>query len=163
MLSKTMETALNEQIREEMYSSYLYLSMSAYFEGLNLKGMARWMRIQFKEEQAHALKLFDFIHDRGGAVALRTIDQPQATWTSPAAAFAATYQHEQHITACINKLVDAAQAERDHATVGILQWFVKEQVEEEAHVEPIVRRLEVAGDNPAVLFFTDRELGARAD
>jgi ferritin len=161
MLSTTMEKALNEQIREEYYSSYLYLAMSAYFESLDLRGMARWMRTQAQEEHGHAMKLFDHVFERGGTVALAAIDAPQATWASPAAAFAAALGHERHITGCIHKLVEAASAEHDHGTVNFLQWFVKEQVEEEATVEPITRRLEKIGDHMVGLLFTDRELGSR--
>lgn len=161
MLSNTMEKALNEQIREEYYSSYLYLAMSAYFESLDLRGMACWMRAQAQEEHGHAMKLFDFVFERGGTVVLAALDAPQATWASPAAAFAAALYHERHITGCIHKLVEAASSEHDHGTVNFLQWFVKEQVEEEAHVEPIARRLEKIGDNLMGLMFTDRELGSR--
>ncbi|HPS79445.1 MAG TPA: ferritin [Thermoanaerobaculaceae bacterium] len=161
MLTSTMEKALNEQIREEYYSSYLYLAMSAYFESLDLKGMARWMRTQAHEEEGHAMKLFDYVFERGGRVALAAIDAPQATWASPAAAFAAALGHERHITACIHKLAETAAGERDHGSVNFLQWFVKEQVEEEATVEPIARRLEKIGDNMVGLLFTDRELGSR--
>ncbi|HPC82415.1 MAG TPA: ferritin [Thermoanaerobaculaceae bacterium] len=161
MLSTTMEAALNEQIREEMYSSYLYLAMAAYFEGLDLRGMARWMRVQAQEENSHAMKLFDYVFERGGTVTLKALAEPQATWASPAAAFAAALGHERHITGCIHKLVEQAAAEHDHGTVNFLQWFVKEQVEEEANVEPIARRLEKIGDNMVGLLFTDRELGSR--
>lgn len=161
MLSNTMEAALNEQIREEMYSSYLYLAMSAYFEGLDLRGMAKWMRVQAQEENSHAMKLFDYVFERGGTVTLKAIAEPQASWASPAAAFAAALAHERHITSCIHALVEKAAAEHDHGTVGLLQWYVKEQVEEEANAEPIVRRLEKIGDNMVGLLFTDRELGSR--
>ncbi|MGV8038544.1 MAG: ferritin [Thermoanaerobaculaceae bacterium] len=161
MLSNTMEAALNEQIREEMYSSYLYLAMSAYFEGLDLRGMAKWMRMQAQEENTHAMKLFDYVFERGGTVKLKALAEPQATWATPAAAFAAALAHERHITACIHTLVEQAAAEHDHGTVAFLQWYVKEQVEEEAHAEPIARRLEKIGDNMMGLLFTDRELGSR--
>jgi ferritin len=161
MLSKTMEKALNEQIREEYYSSYLYLAMSAKLESANMHGMAHWMRLQAQEEMVHALKIFDHVHERGGTVTLLAIDQPKGNWSTGLAAFEAAYKHEQHITKAINTLLDKAVAEKDHATANFLQWFVKEQVEEEANVEPIVRRLELVGDNLAALFVLDHELGAR--
>lgn len=161
MLSNNMEAALNEQIREEMYSSYLYLAMSAYFEGLDLRGMARWMRMQAGEEHNHAMKIFDYVFERGGTVTLKALAEPQASWASPAAAFAAALAHERHITSCIHSLVDLAASERDHATENFLQWFVKEQVEEEASAEPIARRLEKVGDHMMGLMFMDRELGSR--
>ena len=163
MRTDTMEAALNEQIREEMYSSYLYLAMSAFFEGLDLRGMAKWMRLQAQEEFGHAMKLFDYIFERGGAVTLKALAEPQATWASPAAAFAAALAHERHITACIHRLVEQAAAERDHGTVNFLQWFVKEQVEEEASVEPIARRLEKIGDHMMGLLLIDRETGGRTE
>ena len=162
MISKTMEKALNEHMKEELFSFYLYLAMSAQLETLNLRGMARWMRKQAQEEMGHGMKFFDYLHERGGTVTLMKLDQPKGDWPDGLAAFAAAYKHEQHITAAINTLVDKAMAERDHATVNFLQWFVKEQVEEEAAVEPVVRRLELVGDNLGALFVLDHELGARA-
>lgn len=161
MLSRTIENALNEQMKEEFFSFYLYLAMAAQLETENLRGMSRWLRKQAQEELGHAMKFFDYIHERQGVVALQKLDQPKGDWSTGLAAFAAAYKHEQHITAAINALVDTAQAERDHATVNFLQWFVKEQVEEEASVEPIVRRLELIGDHPGALFVLDHELGAR--
>jgi ferritin len=157
-----MEKALNEHLKEELYSFYLYLAMSAQLETLNMRGMARWMRKQAQEEMGHAMKFFDYLHERGGTVTLMKLDQPRGDWSTGLAAFAAAYKHEQHITAAINALVDKAMAERDHATVNFLGWFVKEQVEEEAAVEPVVRRLELVGDNLGALFVLDHELGARA-
>ena len=161
MISKTMEKALNEHLTEEMYSSYLYLAMSAKLVSLDLPGMARWMRQQSQEEMGHGMKFFDYIHERGGVVKLAALNQPKDTWADGLAAFAAAYKHEQHITKAINTLVDKAIAEKDHATVNFLQWFVKEQVEEEANVEPIVRKLELIGDNFGALFFLDGRLGMR--
>jgi ferritin len=161
MIGKAMEQALNKQLKEEMYSFYLYLAMSAYLEGLNYKGMAAWMRVQAQEEYSHAMKFFDFLHERGGTVRLLTLEQPQAQWASVLAAFKAAHGHERSITKKIHALVDKATTEKDHATANFLQWFVKEQVEEEATVETIVTRLVAVGDNPGALYHLDHDLGKR--
>jgi len=161
MISKTMEQALNKHLKEEAYSFYLYLAMSAYLEQANFKGMAKWMRVQAQEEMTHAMKFFDHLHERGGAVKLLAIEQPKATWPSIAAAFQAAMEHERSITKKINALVDKAAAENDHATANFLQWFVKEQVEEEATVEPIVKQLEAIGEHMGALYHLDHQLGKR--
>jgi ferritin len=161
MLSKKMQEALNNQINAEYHSSYLYLSMAAYCERLDLKGFGHWFRIQALEEMVHVMKFFDYVLDRGGEVALTAIEGPATTWASPPAAFEAALAHEQYITGRINKLVDLALAESDHATNALLQWFVTEQVEEEAAADAIVRQLKLAADAPAALFMIDRELGQR--
>ena len=161
MLSKKMEKALNAQINEELYSSYIYLAMSAYLDAAYYKGMATWMGQQAKEELGHAMKLFAYVQERGGEVALQAIAQPQRSWDGPLAVFENAYAHEQHITGCINKLYELALKEGDHAAAGLLQWFIKEQVEEEATVDPIVHRLKLIGDNLAPLYQLDHELGAR--
>ncbi len=161
MLSKTMEKALNEQLHEEMFSFYLYLSMSAYLESSNYHGMASWMSKQAQEELSHAMKFFAFIHERGGRVQLEGLAKPEAEWASPQAAFEAALAHERHITECIYKLVELATAERDHGTANFLQWFVKEQVEEEATAEGVVQRFTMSAGHPAAMLFLDRELGAR--
>ena len=162
MLKPKIQDAFNQQINAELFSSYLYLSMSAYFESRNLKGMANWMRIQAQEENLHALKFFDFIHERGGQAVLTQIDAPQVEWNSPAAAFEAAHQHECKISGLINGLVDLALSEKDHAANAFLQWFVTEQVEEEATVHEISEQLKLAGDQGGILFMLDRELGRRA-
>ncbi|MBN2055765.1 ferritin [bacterium] len=161
MLDKKMEEALNDQINAEMFSSYLYLSMSAYFTAENLTGFANWMYVQSQEETFHAMKFFDYIHERGGAVELLAIEKPQAEWDTPLAAFEAALKHEQYITKRINDLVDLAMEIRDHASNNFLQWFIKEQVEEEASAAEIVAKLEMIKDSPNGLFMMDRELGAR--
>ncbi len=159
MIGKKLEKAFNEQIREEYFSSYLYLSMAAWFESQQLQGMAKWMRKQATEEMVHALKFFDQILERGGTVKLAALEAPQQKWASPLAAFSAALDHERHITGCIGKLVDLAIAENDHAGVAFLNWFVKEQVEEEATVEPIVHRLKTNDGSPGVLYHMDHQLG----
>ncbi len=161
MISEKMEKALNEQINEEMYSAYLYLAMSAWFESQNLPGFAAWMKVQMREENVHALKLFDFLHERRGRAVLKAIKEPGKDWKSPLAAFEAASEHEQHITGCINKLMNLAVAEKDHATAGLLQWFVKEQVEEEAAADRIVQMLKMAANAPGTLLMLDHAMGER--
>ncbi len=161
MISKKMEDALNNQIREEMFSAYLYLSMSAWFQTLNLKGFANWMMVQYQEELVHAIKIFDFISERNGTVKLQKIDQPQHEWKSPLEAFEAAYKHEQHITGCINDLVHMAMEDKDRATQVFLDWFVNEQVEEEANADDIVQNLKLVADNGHGILMLDREFGQR--
>ncbi|MFZ5786337.1 MAG: ferritin [Acidobacteriota bacterium] len=162
MISKEMAQALNDQINEEMFSFYLYLSMSAWFETQQLPGMAGWMRKQAEEEMSHAMKFFKFLNERGGAVTLQAIAKPKASWKSAAAAFGEAFNHERHITGCINALADKAIAAKDHATLEFLQWFIKEQVEEEATVEPIVYKLKATEGHMGTLFHLDHQLGKRA-
>ncbi|RMG05793.1 MAG: ferritin [Nitrospirae bacterium] len=161
MLDKKMEKALNDQINAEIYSAYLYLSMSAYFESINLKGFANWMRVQTMEEQTHAKKFYDFMLDRGGRVLLTSIDAPPTEWESPLAAFEHVLEHEQHVTSLINGLMDLAIDLRDHATSSFLKWFIDEQVEEEATADEIIQSLKLNEKNPAGLFMIDKELGQR--
>lgn len=161
-MNKKIENAFNRQINAELYSSYLYLAMSAWFESKNLKGMAHWMRAQAAEEQNHALKFYEFIHDRGGRVKLAAIDEPPADWTSPATVFKDAYEHECKVSALIHGLVDLAAAEKDHPASNFLQWFVSEQVEEEAHASEIADKLAQIGDSKGPLFMLDAELGRRS-
>jgi ferritin len=161
MINKAMEKSLNDQINAEIYSFYLYLAMSTHFQQANFGGFARWMRAQAQEEMSHALKFIDYVHDRGGAVTLAAIEQPKGTWASVLAAFTDAHTHEKSITKRINTLMDKAIAAKDHATANMLQWFVKEQVEEEAALEPIVTRLQAIGDAPGALYYLDHELGKR--
>jgi len=161
MIGKKMEKALNDQINAELYSAYIYLAMSAYFEAENLLGCANWMRIQVQEETAHAMKIYDFVNERGGRVVLKAVEGPPKDWKSPLAAFEAAYEHEQYVTGRINKLVDLAIAEKDHASNAFLQWFVNEQVEEETSVDTIVQNLKMAEKAPGAMFMVDRELGQR--
>jgi ferritin len=161
MLSKTMEHALNKQVNRELYSAYLYLAMSSYFETVNMKGFAKWMRIQAKEEQVHAMKIYDYIVARGGTVSLLDIEAPRAKWSSAGKVFDEVYAHEQKVTAMIHGLVDLAVKEKDHATFEMLQWFVKEQVEEEERASEIVSQIKIVGDVPGHLFCLDHHLGKR--
>jgi ferritin len=161
MLSPKVQDAFNRQINAEMFSSYLYLSMAAYFEDQNLKGMAHWMQIQSNEETAHAMRFFNFINDRGGRVKLAQIEAPKTEWKSPLEAFEEAYQHEQKITAMINELFGLVAVERDGAGHDFLEWFCREQVEEESNAQWIVARLKLAGDSGAGLILVDQELGKR--
>ncbi len=161
MLSKKIETAINEQINAEFYSAYLYLSMSSYFEDINLTGFANWMRIQYMEENAHALKLFDYVHERGGKVELKNIEHTPKTWKTPVEIFELTLEHERKVTSLIHDLVNLAIEEKDHATNNMLQWFVSEQVEEEATADEILNRLKMFEGKGPGLFMMDRELATR--
>ena len=161
MIGKKLEKAINEQINAELYSSYLYLSMSAYYLTLNLPGFANWMRVQAQEELMHAMKFYDYVNSRGGAVGLKPIDGPPITWDSPTEPFADAYKHEQKVTSLINNLVNLAFDERDHATRMMLDWFVNEQVEEEANADAILRQLKLIGGEGNGLFMIDRELATR--
>jgi ferritin len=161
MLSAKMQKALNTHLNEEFYSSYLYLSMAAYFEAKNLKGFANWFRIQTQEEHMHGMKFFDFILQKGGKVTLTEITAPKVEWKSISEVFVETLKHEQKITGLINKLVEVSMLEKDFATNNFLQWFVTEQVEEEANVEEIIQKIEMIGDNKSGLYMLDNELGTR--
>lgn len=161
MMNQRIENAFNEQINAETYSAYLYLSMAAYFKSINLDGFSTWMRVQAQEELLHSMKFFDFINERGGTVNLKAVDCPPARWESPLAAFQEAYRHEQKVTSLINKLVDISLEERDHASNAFLQWFVTEQVEEEASADGVVQQLKLAGDHGGGLFMIDKELGSR--
>jgi ferritin len=161
MLSPAMQDALNGQITKEFYASHLYLAMSAYFESLNLKGFAHWMRIQSDEEREHALKLFNFILERGGSVELGAIEQPPSEFGSPIEIFQASLGHERKVTASINDLYSRAAVENDYASQVFLHWFIEEQVEEEANASEMIDRLHMAGDNKAALLMLDTEMKSR--
>lgn len=162
MLNPTVQQALNDQVQKELHSAYIYLSMAAYFEAENLPGAAHWMRDQAGEEQGHAMKLFDFIIDRGGRVALQAIDAPPADFASPLAVFQASYAHEQKVTKSIHDLYALAVKEGDYPTQVMLQWFIDEQVEEEKNASAIMAQLQMVGDSPAALLMIDRQLAARS-
>jgi len=162
MLSKNVSDVMNEQINNEFYAAYIYLSMSAYFESLNLPGFARWMRAQALEETEHAMKFFDHINDRGGRVALQPIAAPPVEFDSPLAAFEAAHAHEKKVTAMINNIYNIVLKENDYPARSMLQWFVDEQVEEEKNALDIVEQLKMIGDNKMGLLMLDRELGQRS-
>ncbi len=161
MLSPNMEKALNEQIKWEFYSAYLYLSMASYFESISLAGFAQWMKAQAVEESIHAMKFYNFVHERGGRVELQGIDQPPTSWESPLDVIEFGLRHEQEVTKKINNLAELAQQEKDHATYIFLQWFITEQVEEEDSFGSLVERIKLVEQAPGGLFMIDRELAQR--
>jgi ferritin len=163
MLSKTMQDALNEQINKELFSAYLYLSMSAYFESIHLPGSAKWMRAQHDEEHLHANKFFDYVNDRGGRVTLKAIDAPQVEFKSPLAAWEMVLEHERKVTASIHRLYEVALAEKDYATQSMLKWFIDEQVEEEKNATLMVERFKQAGDHPSTLLLLDGHFTKRGE
>jgi ferritin len=161
MFNEKIQDAFNKQLNAEMHSSYLYLSMAAWFETQNLPGMASWMRAQTVEENQHAMKFFDYVNERGGCIKLKEIDGPKTEWDSPRAVFEDSLKHERKITGMINDLMELCIKERDFAAQAFLQWFATEQVEEEATVDNIVEQFKMIGDQKGMLFMLDRELGRR--
>ncbi len=161
MIKKRVAEAINEQINTEFYSAFLYLSMSAYFESMNLNGFAHWMNIQFQKEQAHALKLFTYLGERGGAVELETIEKPKKEWNDIIDVFQDTLDHEQLISGKINELMDIALSESDHATTSFLKWYIDEQVEEESNVSHILNQLKIIGGIGNGILMLDREMQQR--
>ena len=160
-ISDKMEAALNEQIKNELYSAYLYLSMSAYSESKNFKGFAHWLKLQAKEELEHAMKIYDFIFERGGKAVLKAIDEPPKEWDSFLDLFKNVYEHENKVTDMINNLLKMAREENDYATEVFLHWFIDEQVEEESSADEIVQKLTLAGDQINALMLIDRALAER--
>ncbi len=161
-MNEAVEKALNDQINEELSSYYIYLSMQAYFESESLDGFATWMELQAREEVEHGMRIFRFLNDRGGRVKLQAIEEPKQDWDSPLEAFEDAYEHEQYITGTINDLVDLAEKHDDKATLNMLDWFVEEQVEEEATTEAIVEKLKMVGDSGAGLLALDKSLAGRS-
>ncbi len=162
MLKDKIQKALNAQMNLELSSSYLYLAMAAYFESVNLNGFAQWMKVQSGEEYGHAMKIFGYINQRNGRINLAKIDAPKSEWKDATEVFTETLKHEQKVTEAIDKLVELTITEKDHATNTFFQWFVTEQVEEEATAMNILDKIKLIGDNKNSLFFLDRELGMRA-
>lgn len=161
MISKAMQDAINEQIKNEFYSAYLYLSMSAHFEQQNLTGFATWLRVQFQEEQGHALKFIDHLYERGGTVNLLAIPQPPSQFGTHLEIFQQVLEHEKKVTGLIYKLYELALKENDYASQVMLQWFITEQVEEEKNAFDIMELLKNLGDTPAGLVMLDQKLGGR--
>ena len=161
MLDKEMEKAINKQLNAELYSSYLYLSMGAFFESTDLSGFASWMRVQAQEELSHAMKFYDYLVTRGARVTLTMIEAPPTEWESPLAVFDHVYKHEQMVTGLINKLVDLAISISDHASNNFLQWYVAEQVEEEESSSGVLQKVKLAGGDTGALLMLDQELGQR--
>jgi ferritin len=163
MFSDKVQEAMNEQIKNELYSAYIYLSMAAHFEAVNLPGFAQWMRMQSNEEVEHAMKFFDFINERGGRVELRAIDQPPVEWGPPLEIFETALGHEQKVTGMINNIYEIATREKDYPSQIMLQWFIDEQVEEEKSASEIVETLKMFGEKDTVILLLDRQLGERGD
>ena len=163
MLSQKMNDALNDQINKEMYSAYLYMSMSNQCNEMGLKGFTNWFMVQYHEEMYHAMKMYEYIGRQGGKVTLKAIAEPPADFTSPLDMMTRTLEHEQFVTRCINDLMETAIAEKDHATQIFLQWFVTEQVEEEENDNDIIAQLKLVKDSPHGLLMIDRDMAGRAN
>lgn len=161
MISPKMTDAINQQINAELYSSYLYMSMSAYFEEVQLPGCAHWMVVQAQEEMTHALRLYQHLIERGGRALMKAIDGPETEWDSPLACFQAVADHEAKVTALINGLMALAREENDFASEGFLQWFVSEQVEEEASAAEVVGKVKMAQEGQGGMYMLDKEMAAR--
>ncbi len=161
MVKKIIEDAINAQIKNELYSAYFYLSMSAYCTSINMRGSAHWLRLQYNEELSHAMRLFDFLTNRGGRVALQAIDQPPQNYKSLLDVFEKVLAHEQKVTAMINELYELAVKENDYPTQIEMQWFINEQVEEESTASEIIEKLKMVGDQGPALLMIDAHLGKR--
>lgn len=160
-MDKKLQEAMNEQIKNELYSAYMYLSMAAYFDSMNLDGFASWMKHQAKEEYEHAMKFYEHLNDRGEKVVLKALDQPPFDFSSPLEVFEETLKHEKKVTRMIEELYSLAGKLNDNAALIMLQWFIKEQVEEEKTATSIVDRLKMVGDKPQALLMMDGKLGQR--
>lgn len=161
MINEKVGKILIDQINKEFYSAYLYLSMSAYFSDLGLLGFANWMRVQFQEEQAHAMLMYDYLNDRGEKVILSAIDTPPNTWNCPLCVMEEVLKHEEYVTSLINNIVTVAEEVKDRATMSYMNWFIDEQVEEEANAQDIISKLKLIGDDKSALYLLDKDLAAR--
>jgi len=161
MINEKMEAAINGQINAEIYSAYLYMSMATWLDAEQLPGISHWMRVQAQEEWSHAFKFYKYVNERGGRVILGAIDGPPTEWDSPLAVFSAVAEHEAKVTGLINGLMDLALEIRDHASSSFLQWFIDEQVEEEASADEMVGKMKHAAGNPGTILMLDNELAAR--
>jgi ferritin len=160
-INKKVEDAINKQVNAEIYSAYLYLGMSAKCTELNLKGMANWFYVQAQEEMTHAMKFYRFVLERGGRAVLPAVEGVRTDWAAPLEMFETAYEHEQKVSALINNIMDIAIAERDHATASMLNWFIDEQVEEEANASEISEKLKLIASSKEGLFMLDKELSTR--
>jgi len=161
-VNDNVRTLVNDQIAHEFHAAYTYLAIAAHFESQNYEGFARWMRAQSKEETEHAMKLFDYLVERGARIELNAIPQPKQDYGTPLEAFRTALEHERKVTGQINEMYEAAVEAKDYPTQVMLQWFIQEQVEEEDNTGTAVDRLEMAGENKAALLFLDGQFGARA-
>ena len=162
MIGKKMTEALNLQMNREFYNSRLYLAMAAYFQSINMEGAAKWMELQSQEETGHAMRLYKHLEERGARITLTEVKAPPAEWDSPLAAFEDAYKHECRVSREFDEHVELARAEKDNATLNFLQWFVDEQVEEEASVDSVVQKMRMAKDAAGAIFMIDRMLAQRA-
>ena len=161
MINEKVGKILNAQVNKELYSAYLYLSMSAYFSDKGLLGFANWMRIQAQEEQAHAMLIYDFLINRGEKVVLTAIDSPPAGWENSLAVMEEVLKHEVYVTGLINNIISIAEEVKDRATISYMNWFIDEQVEEEANSQDIISKLKLIGDDKSALYLLDKDLAAR--
>jgi ferritin len=161
MLSKAMQDAINEQIKNELYSAYLYLAMSHHYEEMNLGGFANWLKVQFQEEQGHAFKFMEYIHERGGQVVLKALDQPPSSFGTNKEVFQQVLEHEKKVTGWIYKLYELALKENDYPTQLMLQWFINEQVEEEKNASEIIAYLDMIDAHDTAVLMLDHDLGKR--
>lgn len=161
MINAEVGKVLIDQVNKEFYSSYLYLSMSAYFSDKGLLGFANWMRIQAQEEQAHAMLIYDFVVDRGEKVILKAIDAPPNTWNNTLEVMEEILSHEVYVTGLINNIVTVAEEVKDRATMSYMNWFIDEQVEEEANAQDIISKLKLIGDDKSALYLLDKDLSTR--
>lgn len=160
-MNEKLEKAFNNQINKEFYSEYLYLSMFAYFERMNLQGFKNWMNVQMQEEHAHAMGMFNYLHERGGKVVLQAIEQPQTDWASPVELFEHVLEHEKYVTSLINELMDVAEEVKDRAAISFIDWYLKEQVEEESNVSNVLKTLKLICNDTNCLYMYDKELATR--
>ncbi len=161
MINEKMEKAFNDQINKELYSEYLYLAMKSYFVELNLQGFVNWFDVQIQEEHAHAMGMYDYVHERGGKVELFAIDKPEVEGKTPLEVFEQVLKHEEFVTSRINALMDVAEEVKDRAALSFLDWYLKEQVEEESNVGGVLATLKLIGDDKKALLMLDKELAAR--
>ena len=161
MINEKMEKAFNEQINKELYSEYLYLGMKAFFAELNLKGFVNWFNVQVQEEHAHAMGMYDYLLERGGKIELMAIDKPEIKGTTPLEIFEQVLKHEEYVTSRINLLMDVAEEVKDRAALSLLDWYLKEQVEEESSVGGVLATLKLIGDDKKALLMLDKDLATR--
>ena len=161
MINEKMEKAFNDQINKELYSEYLYLAMKSYFVELNLQGFVNWFDVQVQEEHAHAMGMYDYVHERGGKVELFAIDKPEVEGKTPLEVFEQVLKHEEFVTSRINALMDVAEEVKDRAALSFLDWYLKEQVEEESNVGGVLAQLRMIGDDKNGLLALDKELSTR--
>ena len=161
MINEKMEKAFNDQINKELYSEYLYLAMKSYFVELNLQGFVNWFDVQVQEEHAHAMGMYDYVHERGGKVKLFAIDKPEVEGKTPLEVFEQVLKHEEFVTSRINALMDVADEVKDRAALSFLDWYLKEQVEEESNVGGVLATLKLIGDDKKALLMLDKELATR--